>query len=108
MVPDNDRVGEVDDGWTVGIRWMFHERMLQNSPYVTVPVGGAHTGIGGSSVLDLARQGGRLDDPRVRDLVGEARMLQLVGQALQRRIGEGLRAGLLPTSRRPSGACTRA
>ncbi len=27
-VPDTDRVGDVDDGWTVGIRWMFHERML--------------------------------------------------------------------------------
>ena len=27
-VPDGDRIGEVDDGWTVGIRWMFHERML--------------------------------------------------------------------------------
>ena len=27
-VPDSDRIGEVDDGWTVGTRWMFHERML--------------------------------------------------------------------------------
>ena len=38
-VPDTDRVGDVDDGWTVGTRWMFHERMLTNSPLVTVPVG---------------------------------------------------------------------
>ena len=38
-VPDTDRVGEVDDGWTVGTRWMFHERMLYNSPLVTFPVG---------------------------------------------------------------------
>ena len=36
-VPDTDRIGEVDDGWTVGTRWMFHERMLYNSPLVTVP-----------------------------------------------------------------------
>ena len=35
-VPDSDRIGDVDDGWTVGIRWMFHERMLHNSPYVTI------------------------------------------------------------------------
>ena len=27
-VPDSDRIGEVDQGWTVGIRWMFHEKML--------------------------------------------------------------------------------
>ena len=32
-VPDSDRVGEVDEGWTIGTRWMFHERMLaHNSP----------------------------------------------------------------------------
>ena len=40
VVPDTDRVGEVDDGWTVGTRWMFHERMLYNSPYVTAARGG--------------------------------------------------------------------
>src|SRR5262249_12622384 len=36
-VPDSDRIGAVDDGWTVGTRWLFHERMLYNSPYVTLP-----------------------------------------------------------------------
>ena len=25
-VPDSDRVGDVDQGWTVGTRWMFHEK----------------------------------------------------------------------------------
>ena len=36
-VPDTDRVGDVDQGWTVGTRWMFHERnaMGGGSPYVT-------------------------------------------------------------------------
>ena len=43
-VPDTDRVGAVDDGWTVGTRWMVHERMLSNSPLVTRPVGGGQTG----------------------------------------------------------------
>ncbi len=43
-VPDSDRVGDVDDGWTVGTRWMFHERMLTNSPLVTVPAGMTHGG----------------------------------------------------------------
>src|SRR5258708_38526932 len=38
-VPDSDRVGEIDDGWTVGVRWMFHERMLHNSPLDSNPVG---------------------------------------------------------------------
>jgi alkylation response protein AidB-like acyl-CoA dehydrogenase len=38
-VPDTDRVGDVDDGWTVGTRWMSHERMLYSSPLVTFPIG---------------------------------------------------------------------
>jgi alkylation response protein AidB-like acyl-CoA dehydrogenase len=93
QVPDHDRVGQVDDGWTVGIRWMFHERMLHNSPYVTVPAGQAHGGVGGSSVLQIARGTGRVDDPQVRDLVGEARTLQLTNEALQHRLAAGLRSG---------------
>ena len=38
-VPDSDRVGEVDQGWTVGTRWMFHERNAVGggSPYVSGP-----------------------------------------------------------------------
>ena len=36
-VPDSDRVGDVDEGWTVGTRWMFHEKnaMGGGSPFVT-------------------------------------------------------------------------
>ena len=49
-VPDTDRIGEVDDGWTVGTRWMFHERMRHNSPLVTIPVGAARAGIGGAAM----------------------------------------------------------
>ena len=94
-VPDGDRVGAVDDGWTVGVRWMFHERMLQNSPYVTVPAGNANSGIGARSVVQIARSTGRIEDPRVRDLVGEARMLQIVGGELQRRLREGLSSGAM-------------
>ena len=39
IIPDTERIGAVDDGWTVVTRWMFHERMLYNSPYVTEPIG---------------------------------------------------------------------
>ena len=90
-VPDSDRVGEVDAGWTVGTRWMFHERMLFNSPFTTIPTGSGF-GSGGASALEIARGAGRLDDPVARDLVGEASTLQLVRQALDQRIGAGMRA----------------
>ena len=94
-VPDSDRIGEVDDGWTVGIRWMFHERMLHNSPIVTIPTSGAHPGVGADAVLQVARATGHLDDPRIRDLVGEARMLEVVAGELQQRVGEGMATGAI-------------
>jgi len=94
-VPDTDRVGEVDEGWTVATRWLFHERMLYNSPYVTIPVGTARVGDGGGSMLDVARDAGRADDPVARDLVGEASMLSLVTDALQRRVVEGVTTGAM-------------
>src|SRR5581483_3680655 len=91
-VPDSDRVGDVDQGWTVGVRWMFHERMLSNSPYVTFPSGSEH-GASEGSALDVARDAGRLDDPCARDLVGEARVLEVVGRHLQQRLAAGVRSG---------------
>jgi alkylation response protein AidB-like acyl-CoA dehydrogenase len=89
-VPDTNRIGDVDEGWTVGTRWMFHERMLYNSPLVTVPTGTPRGTASSSSALDVARDAGRLGDPTVRDLIGEARMLDVVANALERRVGDGI------------------
>jgi alkylation response protein AidB-like acyl-CoA dehydrogenase len=94
-VPDSDRIGAVDDGWTVGTRWMFHERILSNSPLVSVPVGTGQSGAAASFVQDAARDAGRDSEPGVRDMIGEARMLVLVDRELQRRIGEGLASGAM-------------
>ena len=94
-VPDADRIGEVDEGWTVGTRWLFHERMLYNSPLVTLPAGTVRTGSGARSPLAIARDGGRLDDPVARDLIGEARMLDVVSEHLQRRLADAIASGRL-------------
>jgi alkylation response protein AidB-like acyl-CoA dehydrogenase len=93
-VPDSDRVGDVDQGWTVGTRWMFHERMLYNSPLVTVPAGNRPSA-GGVSAVAVARDAGILDDQWARDLIGEARVLDLTGRELQQRVGQGVRTGKL-------------
>ncbi len=95
IVPDTDRVGDVDDGWTVGIRWMFHERMLYTSPYVTHPVGSAPSRMYSSTVHAIAQEAGRMDDPSVRDLVGEARMLELVSEEMSARVAERMTRGQL-------------
>jgi alkylation response protein AidB-like acyl-CoA dehydrogenase len=92
-VPDSDRIGEVDGGWTVGIRWMFYERMLYDSPLITVPIGTDRSSAGTVGALAVARAAGRLGDPRARDLIGESRMLEVVGRELQRRVSEAIATG---------------
>jgi alkylation response protein AidB-like acyl-CoA dehydrogenase len=95
-VPDSDRVGQVDDGWTVGTRWMFHERMLTNSPLVTRPEGiGYHSGNAAPFIYSVARDAGRLNEPAVRQLIGETRMLDSVERQLHSHIGDGLTHGTM-------------
>ena len=62
-VPDSARIGDVDQGWTIGTRWMFHERMLHNSPYVTSATGNAGSARRSLHNVDIARDSGRIDDP---------------------------------------------
>ncbi|MHB8463716.1 MAG: acyl-CoA dehydrogenase family protein [Acidimicrobiales bacterium] len=94
-VPDSDRIGDVDQGWTVGTRWMFHERMGYNSPLITIPPGTTRGGAAVGSMLTVARDAGRLHDATARDLVGEARMLEVVGRELHQRLGRGIATGTM-------------
>jgi alkylation response protein AidB-like acyl-CoA dehydrogenase len=90
-IPDIYRIGGTDNGWTVGSRWMFHERMSRNSPLVTMPDGAVrHAGNNGAKMHAIAKSGGMLEDPRAQGLIGEAHMLQLVGDALRSRVGQGI------------------
>ncbi|MCO5313208.1 MAG: acyl-CoA dehydrogenase family protein [Microthrixaceae bacterium] len=94
-VPDSDRVGGVDDGWTVGTRWMFHERMSSNSPFVTRPQELERSSLDGAALRRIARDGGISGTDAAQELVGEGEMLTLVGSALGRRVGQGMRTGTL-------------
>lgn len=94
VVPDSDRIGEVDEGWSVGVRWMFHERSYMSSPYVTTPIG-AMAGDLAPDLIGLARQVGRASDATAADLIGEARALELAHEGLMRRIATGLATGTM-------------
>jgi alkylation response protein AidB-like acyl-CoA dehydrogenase len=85
-VPDGDRVGEIDAGWAIGTRWMYHERSGSNSPYVTRPIGLRTETSDESAVVHVARRAGRLTDPLAHDLIGESRALAIVTHALLRRV----------------------
>ncbi len=100
-VSDDCRVGDVDDGWTIGRRWMFHERnaMGGGSPYVSgPPLREGPPGGGKDHLLRLAEGNGTIGDPRVRDLIGEAVTLTRANAELSRRIAEGMGAGVFPDS----------
>jgi alkylation response protein AidB-like acyl-CoA dehydrogenase len=92
-IPDSQRIGEIDAGWTVGIRWMFHERLGTSSPYMTVPRSVHHDS--GMAAWSVARDAGRLQDRVAKDLIGEARALSLVRQQLPRRLEEAIKAGVI-------------
>jgi alkylation response protein AidB-like acyl-CoA dehydrogenase len=92
-VPDTDRVGEIDAGWAIGTRWMYHERSGSNSPYVTRPIGLRNEAAEGPSAIQIARRTGRLTDRLALDLIGESRTLDIVKHALQQRVAAAAASG---------------
>jgi alkylation response protein AidB-like acyl-CoA dehydrogenase len=92
-IPDSDRMGETDAGWTIGQRWMYHERLGHNSPYVTHPIGVKRAGPHEPSTVAIARKSGRLEDPAARELIGEHRALGIVTQQLSHRIATAAASG---------------
>jgi alkylation response protein AidB-like acyl-CoA dehydrogenase len=95
-VPDSARVGPVDDGWTIGRRWMFHERnaLGGGSPFVSGPPHGQQQMIDQEDpMIRLARRTGQLDDRRVVDLLGEALVLRRAAMELSARVTEGMMTG---------------
>ncbi len=97
-VPDSQRIGQVDEGWAVAVRWMYHERTIAGgSPYVTAPAGQPAVALdptgGPPALLPLLRSRGLAEDTRVKEEIGESRAITLVGNALTGHIAEQIRTG---------------
>ncbi len=106
-IPAENVIGQVNDGWTVASRLLYHERdaVGGGSPYVSgVAVGGGERGGQRTDLAELARATGQADDPLVRQLVAEARVNERVQQQLTERVTLGIRTGALPA---PAGALPR-
>jgi alkylation response protein AidB-like acyl-CoA dehydrogenase len=95
-VPADQVLGQVNDGWTVASRLLFHERAAVSgaSPYEAGPRVSDRRG-GRADIAAVAELAGRGEDPRIRQLLGEARLLDRVHRALVRRIGASIRTGRL-------------
>lgn len=95
VLPADCVLGEVNGGWAVASRQLYHERsaMGGGSPYFS----GARPRIGGdlSDLMDLARQTDQLGDSRVREDIGEARAMRLIEDELVARVGRGIASGAM-------------
>ena len=106
-IPAADVLGEVNDGWTVATRLLYHEReaVAGGSPFAS-GVSGMHSdhASGRDELVELARAAGRAGDPLVRQLVAESRVNDLVGSQLIRRVAQGMASGVFTP---PAGSLPR-
>lgn len=96
-VPQSAVLGEVNQGWTVGTRWMFHERNGSGggSPF-TVGVGNGGQRGPTLELATLAQETGAMRDPVLRQAVAEAWMLGRVQEQVIERVTNAIRGGDLP------------
>lgn len=102
-VPVGDVVGEINGGWAVASRQLFHERNAVGggSPYVSGPaqVRGDLPGRGETRrLIDLAEASGGWADPRARELVAEHHVLGNVRESLIDRVRIETEAQRMPVT----------
>jgi alkylation response protein AidB-like acyl-CoA dehydrogenase len=105
VIPAENVLGEVDDGWTVATRLLFHERATVGgaSPYTSGRMpGGGETAR--NELVELARARGKGNDPLVRRLIGQAEALAIVHGQLVDRVRTGMETGYFPG---PAGSLVR-
>ena len=104
VIPAENVVGEVDDGWTVASRLLFHERASVGnaSPYTQ----GRHRSRSADGLDDLAAIardfGGNMS--RQRQRLGETETLSRVEVLLSDRVVKGIESGYFPA---PAGSLVR-
>jgi alkylation response protein AidB-like acyl-CoA dehydrogenase len=96
ILPASSVVGEVNGGWAVASRQLFHERSAVGgaSPYVSGV--GYPRAVNHSDPLTVARANGRITDPSVREQVGEWLTINRVHRQLVARVTEGIAGGIYP------------
>jgi len=99
-VPVTDVVGEVNGGWAVASRQLFHERssMSGASPYISGPHPGRDRLTSVRELIGLVRDSGQAGDPAGRELVAEYHGLERIESWLADRVGSAIRAGQLPAA----------
>jgi alkylation response protein AidB-like acyl-CoA dehydrogenase len=97
-IPADDVVGQVNEGWTVATRLLFHERAAVGgaSSYTSGPLA-VSTGRK-RNLSQLATDRGLASDPRVRQLLAEVRINDVVAGQLGDRVMAAINTGGLPAT----------
>jgi alkylation response protein AidB-like acyl-CoA dehydrogenase len=97
-VPLSAVVGEINGGWAVASRQLFHERNAVGggSPYYSGPVAASRREFSIEDLIDLVRRTGQAGDVSARELVAEFHALGKVHSHLIDRVAAGMRSGQLP------------
>jgi alkylation response protein AidB-like acyl-CoA dehydrogenase len=82
VIPDAERIGDVDQGWTIAQTMLVHER----GGSTEVPEAPLEPGPLAPDLVALAREVGRIDEPHARQLIAQAHSLMFLRDALSRRI----------------------
>jgi alkylation response protein AidB-like acyl-CoA dehydrogenase len=90
-VPDDHRLGDVNQGWTVALTTLMNER-------AAIGAGGAGVGgvLGGDRVVELLRHFGRNDDPLLRQRLADVYINGKVASYTNQRAMAKIKAGQLP------------
>lgn len=99
-VPLSAVVGEINGGWAVASRQLFHERNAVGggSPYASGSQIAARRESPIEDLIGLVRRIGRADDPAARELIGEFHSLGKIHSHLVDRVADGMRAEQLPST----------
>ncbi len=81
-IPDSERIGEVDQGWSIAQTVLVRERGGGND----VPVAPLAPGPLAPDLVALARATGRIRDPQARQHIARAHGLMFLREALSRRV----------------------
>jgi alkylation response protein AidB-like acyl-CoA dehydrogenase len=90
-VPDDHRLGEVNQGWTVALTTLMNERAA---------IGGGGAGVGGilgpNRIIDLLRHFGTSEDPVIRQCLADVYINGKVASYTNQRAMAKIKAGQLP------------
>jgi alkylation response protein AidB-like acyl-CoA dehydrogenase len=88
VIPDAERIGDVDGGWTVSRTMLVFER---GASAVEPPKAPPEPGPLAPDLVAIAEAFGRADDPEARQLVARGHTLDFLRRALDRRIAKVLK-----------------